>query len=198
MEGDGNCGFYAYLGTKGKLQHSKRVPLGMPSAADYAAQQELRVKCVHWLQNEGSGVTAYQFGSDRLNTALSSWSPAGIESLTSGKNSPSDPMGVYANEAALRAMAALGWQNLVVINSRMGSNIEHPQFRYQPAHRVAVYLPGHRDPKNLLKFKSWACDIVPALLDPKRAKQYTVIVHNGDMPGSVTGHFDATGNGTDT
>ena len=107
-------------------------------------------------------------------------------------------MGGYANEAALRAMAALGWQNLVVINSRMGSNIEHPQFRYQPAHRVAVYLPGHRDPKNLLKFKSWACDIVPALLDPKRAKQYTVIVHNGDMPGSVTAHFDATGHGKDT
>ena len=68
--GDGNCGFYAYLGTRGKLQHSKRVPLGMPSAADYAAQQELRVKCVHWLQNEGSGVTAYQFGSDRPTASI--------------------------------------------------------------------------------------------------------------------------------
>ena len=57
-----------------------------------------------------------------------------------------DGMGVYANEAALRAMAAVAWQNLVVINSRMGSNIEHPHLRNQPADKVSVYLPGHKNP----------------------------------------------------
>ena len=104
---------------------------------------------------KGPGSPRRQFGAEPDDRkATSSWSPARIESLTStGKNSPSDPMGVYANEAALRAMAALGWQHLVVINSRTGSNIENPQFRYQSADRVAVYLPGHRNPKNLLKLK---------------------------------------------
>ena len=144
VEGDGNCGFYSFLPTKDKLEHSKQSFIGRPlPAVDYAAQQALRVKCVHWLQNEGSGVAAYQFGID-ASTATSSWSPVEIERLRLGKNSPRDRMGVYANEAALRAMAAVAWQNLVVINSRMGSNIEHPHLRNQPSDKVAVYLPGHK------------------------------------------------------
>ena len=78
----------------------------------------------------------------------------------------------------------VGWQNLVVFDRCSGSNIQYPEFRNQPADRVSVYLPGHSKVLQIVKFKSWACDIVPALLEPKRAAQYTVIVHNGDMPGS--------------
>ena len=103
-------------------------------------------------------------------------------------------MGVYANEPALRAMAGLAHQNLVVITSNSGSNIEKPEFRHQPFDKVTVYLPGipRKGTATVAKFKSWACDVVPALLDPKRASQYRVIVHNGDKPGSITGHFDST------
>ena len=36
--GDGNCGFYAYLASQGKLEHSQRANIGMPSIADYNAQ----------------------------------------------------------------------------------------------------------------------------------------------------------------
>ena len=170
---------------KGKLEHSKHARIETPTAADYTAQQQLlvREKCVRWLQNEGSGISMYQFGSDR-NAPTSSWSPARIERLLQGKNSPKGAVGVYANEPALRAMAVVGWQNLVVFDRCCGSNIQYPEFRNQPADRVSVYLPGHSKVMQIVKFKSWACDIVPALLEPKRAAQYTVIVHNGDMPGS--------------
>ena len=40
--GDGNCGFYSFLASKGKIEHSKRARLGAPTAADYQAQQQLR------------------------------------------------------------------------------------------------------------------------------------------------------------
>ena len=77
-------------------------------------------------------------------------------------------MGVYANEPALRAMAGLAHQNLVVITSNSGSNIEKPEFRHQPFDKVTVYLPGipRKGTTTVAKFKSWACDVVPALLDP--------------------------------
>ena len=130
-----------------KIEHSKRARLGAPTAADYQAQQQLREKCVKWLQNEGSAVTAYQFVSDK-SLPTSSWSPTRIESLRLGKNSadPSEPMGTYANEPALRAMAATSWQNLVVINSRAGSNMPNNDkaFKGQPPDKVTVYPPGHR------------------------------------------------------
>ena len=91
-------------------------------------------------------------------------------------------MGVYANEPALRAMAGLAHQNLVVITSNSGSNIEKPEFRHEPFDKVMVYLPGipRKGTTTVAKFKSWACDVVPAVLDPKRASQYRVIVHKGD------------------
>ena len=147
-------------------------------------------------KTSGSGVTAYQFNLDK-SKPTSSWSPARIESLKRGKRHAGEPMGVYANpnEPALRAMAAVSWQNLVVINSVAGPNLPDNMqaCKDQPPDRVAVYMPGHQKVAALLKFKSWACDIVPALLDPKRMTQYTIIVHNGDQPGSPTGHFDATG-----
>ena len=103
VQGDGNCGFYEYLASQGKLEHS----IGMPSVADYNAQQQLRAKCVRWLQNEGSGTAAYVFGTEK-NNPLSSWSPANIERLLLGKDGPRERTGVYANEPALRAMAAIG------------------------------------------------------------------------------------------
>ena len=193
VEGDGNCGFYSFLTSKGnKIEHSKQAQLGTPTVADYQAQQQLRAKCVEWLQNAGSGVTAYHFGTENVPT--SSWSPTNIERLRRGKERAGDAMGVYANEPALRAMAATSWQNLVVINSRLGPNLSKDEhaFKGQPPDRVAVYLPGHQRVAALAKMKSWACDIVPALLDPKRMAQYTVIVHNGDRPGSISAHFDAT------
>ena len=124
----------------------------------------------------------------------SSWAPAKISSLKDGKQRPGDRMGTYANEPALRALAGLAHQNLVVINSNGGTNIERPEFKDRPFDKVTVYLPNiPRSGATIAKFKSWACDIVPALLDPKRASQYRVIIHNGDMPGSVSGHFDSTG-----
>ena len=49
-------------------------------------------------------------------------------------------MGVYANEPALRAMAGLAHQNLVVITSNSGSNIEKPEFRHKPFDKVMVYF----------------------------------------------------------
>ena len=106
-------------------------------------------------------------------------------------------MGVYANEPPSfesNAMAGLAHQNLVVINSNSGSNIEDPTFHHQPFDKVTVYLPViPQKGATVSKFKSWACDVVPALLDPKRKSQYKVIIHNGDKPGSLSGHFDSTG-----
>ena len=191
--GDGNCGFYAYLAAEGKLEHSQRARLSTPSAADYVQQQRLRERCVRWLEHDFASASHYLLCTEK-QAESSSWAPANIATLKNGKERPGDPMGVYANEPALRAMAGLAHRNLVVITSNSGSNIEKPEFRHQPFDKVTVYLPGipRKGTATVAKFKSWACDVVPALLDPKRASQYRVIVHNGDKPGSITGHFDST------
>ena len=81
-------------------------------------------------------------------------------------------MGVYANEPALRAMAGLAHQNLVVITSNSGSNIEKPEFCHKPFDKVIVYLVlawhsnARKGTGTVAKIESWACVVVPALLDP--------------------------------
>ena len=62
-----------------------------------------------------------------------------------------------------------------------------------PLDRVLVYPPGATNVRKIAKVRSWANDIVPALLDPKEGTPtYRVILHNGEKPGSASGHFDAT------
>ena len=104
-------------------------------------------------------------------------------------------MGGYANEPALRALAAIANEHLVVIDARTGPNVDRNRGR--PYDRCIVYSPGD-NARVLAKAHSWANDIVPVLVrlqdggklstDPT----YRVIVHNGAPPGSVSGHFSAT------
>ena len=133
----------------------------------------------------------------------SSWSDAAIKNLEGGKQSTSDNMGVYANEAAFRAMAGLRKEPLVVVDSKAGPSLSK-QVRNRPPDQVAVY-ETHAGPEDkrrwfasVMKWMSWANDIAPVLQrrlegnqledDPK----YRVIVHNGEPASSRGGHFDAT------
>lgn len=105
VAGDGNCGFYAFLGCEDAIEHC-RGRTRAPTARDYAAQQNLRKECVKWLQDRPQ-LTAWHAGMDAVSnpSRQSSWSDAAIKNLEGGKQSKSDDTGVYANEAAFRAMA---------------------------------------------------------------------------------------------
>ena len=87
-----------------------------------------------------------------------------------GKQRRGGPMGVYANGAALRAMAAVEQVHLVVISTFTGPSAGkgfkgHGRvIKGRPFDRVAVYPPN--DGRPLRRFKSWANDIVPVLLRP--------------------------------
>ena len=74
-------------------------------------------------------------------------------------------MGVYANEAALRAMAGLRKEPLVVVDSKAGPSLSK-QVRTD---QVAVY-ETHAGPEDkrrwfasVMKWMSWANDIAPVL-----------------------------------
>ena len=104
-------------------------------------------------------------------------------------------MGTYADSAALRAMAAVEKVHLVVITTNTAGTIGRAQ-RGKPFDAVHVYSPTTET--QLYRQRSWAHDVVPALLrraagnakrtDPK----YRVILHNGETSGSASGHFDGT------
>ena len=129
-----------------------------------------------------------------------------IQKQRDGRNSARGAMGVYANVAALRAMAAVEQVHLVVVTTNSGPTVcnpeqlaKHPQLGKpspnQPPDRVAVYPPSG---KYIVHFKSWANDVVPVLLRhasgsaKRRDPQYRVILHNGEPAGSLYGHFDGT------
>ena len=204
VAGDGNCGFYAFLGCEDAIEHC-RGRTRAPTARDYAAQQNLRKECVKWLQDRPQ-LTAWHAGMDAVSNSRrqSSWSDAAIKNLEGGKQSTSDSMGVYANEAALRAMAGLRKEPLVVVDSRAGPSLSR-QVRNRPPDQVAVY-ETHAGPEDkrrwfasVMKWMSWANDIAPVLQrrlegnqledDPK----YRVIVHNGEPASSLGGHFQPIG-----
>ena len=203
VAGDGNCGFYAFLGCEDAIEHC-RGRTRAPTARDYAAQQNLREECVKWLQDRPQ-LTGWHAGMDAVSNSRrqSSWSDAAIKKLEGGKLSTSDNMGVYANEAALRAMAGLRKEPLVVVDSKAGPSLSK-QVRNRPPDQVAVY-ETHAGPEDkprwfasVMRWMSWANDIAPVLQrrlegnqledDPK----YRVIVHNGEPASSLGGHFDAT------
>lgn len=166
--------------------------MGTPSVADHAAQQALRSQCYDWLTHEGSAVAKYMHACDG-HRDTSSWAPSMLKKLKAGKERPGTQMGFYANEAALRAMAALENVHLVVVDAQSGSgkHISNTN-RGRPFDRVTVYEPGTKTDA-LSKQKSWANGIAPALLDPKPDKpKYRIILHNGEKPGSAGGHFDST------
>ena len=191
--GDGNCGFYSVLAATGRIDHCRRKRLGTPSASDYSRQQLLRDNCYKWLTGVGKAVSAFQFEADK-GAVTSSWAPTMLQKIKNGKERANDPMGYYANEPALRAMAALENVHLVVIDTQSGPGRHiSPQDRGHPFDRVHVYIPGATDVARLCKMRSWANDIVPALTDPdEHTPVYLVILHNGEKPGSAAGHFDST------
>ena len=92
-----------------------------------------------------------------------------------GKQRRGGPMGVYANGAALRAMAAVEQVHLVVISTFTGPSAGkgfkgHGRvIKGRPFDRVAVYPPN--DGRPLRRFKSWANDIVPVLLMQARSRR---------------------------
>ena len=102
-------------------------------------------------------------------------------------------MGVYADSAALRAMAAVQQVHLVVVTTNLGPSIGHAR-RGMPYDSVNIYPPS--TDTALVRQRSWAHDVVPVLLRcaEKKAKRtdpsYRVILHNGEPPGD-SGHFDA-------
>eukprot|EP00966_Prymnesium_polylepis_P211612 4900374-Prymnesium_polylepis.2 len=188
--GDGNCGYYAILAAAGKMEHCSRKRLSAPSPADYAAQQTLRKSCHTWLTGDGKEVSAFQLSCDK-DASSSSWAPANLDRITQGRTVPRGPMGSYANEPALRAMAAVEKVHLVVIDTQSGPSIPRAQ-RGAPFDSVLIYQPGLA-PGMLAKQRSWSNDIAPALLDPKEdTPVYRVILHNGEPPHSASGHFEAT------
>ena len=93
-------------------------------------------------------------------------------------------------------MAVVANVHLVVITSNDGPKPPPPAVRGQPYDRVAVYVPSAGT--GLVRYQSWANDIVPVLLRAARGELrrrdpvYRVIVHNGEKAGSAAGHFDAT------
>ena len=124
----------------------------------------------------------------------SSWAPDKLKQIKDGKQRPGAPMGSYANEPALRAMAAVEGVHLVVIDAQCGPG-DHIAKKDcgHPFDRVNVYLPGTDKVQRVCKIKSWANDIVPALTTPVHSgPAYRVILHNGEKPGSLSGHFEAT------
>ena len=104
-------------------------------------------------------------------------------------------MGTYADSAALRAMAAVERVHLVVITTNTAASIGRAQ-RNRPFDAVHVYSSSTET--QLYRTRSWANDIVPALLrrgagNAKRTDpEYRAILHNGEMEGSRSGHFDGT------
>ena len=118
-----------------------------PTARDYAAQQNLREECVKWLQDRPQ-LTGWHAGMDAVSNSRrqSSWSDAAIKNLEGGKQSTSDNMGVYANEAALRAMAGLRKEPLVVVDSRAGPSLSRQVFAIarQTKWRCMKLMQGQR------------------------------------------------------
>ena len=199
VEGDGNCGFYAlHLASGGSLDHcSVERAASTPTADDYVAQQALRAKCHSWLIDQGEAVVASQLQAD-LEQSLtpSRWQSDQIKKILEGKQRRGARMGEYCADPSLRAMAAVLNVHLVVVDSKCGPGVPTDQ-RGKPPDRVAVYLPGS-DPRRVKRARSWANDVAPVLAR-KQAQgslatdpEYRVIIHNGEPPGSRSGHFDGT------
>ena len=194
--GDGNCGFYAFLATAGKIEHCLRQGrMGSPTFADYRAQQALRAQCVEWLMHREALVEWQLNTEDAAARPHSSWQPQNIQRLKRGKERAGDRPGVYANEPALRALAGIANEHLVVIDAHNGPSVDRE--RGQPYDRCFVYSPSDNI-RALAKGLSWANNIVPVLVRLQDGQKlstdptYRVIVHNGEPPGSVHGHFSAT------
>ena len=102
---------------------------------------------------------------------------------------------VYADSAALRAMAAVENVHLVVITTNTGPNVRGLH-RGKPFDAVSVYPPCTETA--LVRQRSWAHHVVPVILRRAAGSSmrtdpvYRVILHNGEKPGSALGHFDGT------
>ena len=114
MCGDGNCGYYACLasGSESVLSHCLRSAVVQlaPSREDYEAQQSLRESCVAWLL---APEQTAMLRTEKYDTAA-------VEKQRKGKRQRGGSMGIYANSAALRAMAAVQQVHLVVISTFTG------------------------------------------------------------------------------
>ena len=128
-----------------------------PSSADYAAQKDLRTRCVKWLTD------AAQAAMLRTHE----YAQTTVKEQGLGKELPNGQMGTYANSAALRAMAAVEDVHLVVVTTFTGPSAGQGFKGYghvmkgRPFDRVAVYPPHNGI--DLCHFKSWANDVVPVL-----------------------------------
>jgi len=199
VEGDGNCGFYAlHLASGGSLDHcSMDRSAGAPTIGDYAAQQVVRAKSHSWLTGPGEALVASQLKADleQRVTPPSRWQSDQIEKILQGKQRCGARMGEYCADPALRAMAAALNVHLVVVDSKCGPGVRKEEHG-KPPDRVAVYYPG--ESTRLKRFRSWANDVAPVLVRKQEQgslaadPEYRVIIHNGEPPGSRSGHFDAT------
>ena len=188
VSGDGNCGYYACLASRSECSMQHCRPGGRttaPTQADYASQQALRNACVAWLQQPAQTpmIEMHERSEDSIAAQLN------------GNMGPPGSMGTYADAAALRAMAAVEKVHLVVITTNTARGIGRGQ-RGKPFDAVHVYSPNTET--QLYRARSWAHDIVPALLRRAEGKakrtdpKYRVILHNGEASGSRAGHFDGT------
>ena len=162
---------------------------GEPTFRDYEKQSKLRRECVSWLlkpeqlpfcEVEGGILVRQQLGGGQV--VPFERDDSSIKQHLQGRMSAHRPLGVYARDALLRAMAAVKQVHLVSIDT---SQLEDA---------CTVYVPG-TSTKICLKL-SWAEELVPKLLRQQRGEvlhreaSYKVILWNGDR--GPAGHFDAT------
>ena len=210
--GDGNCGYYSCLTSCNRKALDHPTSGRNPTIRDYEKQAKLRVACVDWLLKPDQlpfckkecgflvkhetvihectedfcmNGKCYLSGMEvsRACEPLQRDDNA-IKRHLKGKCSPHGPMGVYANGALLRAMAATKQVYLVCIDTSSLCDL------------CTVYPPGHapgEGTKATVRW-SWAEEIVPKVMRQRSGEltgpPLVVIVWNGDTgPG---GHFDAT------
>jgi hypothetical protein len=195
VEGDGNCGYYAFVasGNCDSIQHCMLRMQGRraaPTATDYARQQALRNSCVDWwLKPERAGILKKERSENNWAVNFCISKKVGnelvyphIEKHRLGRNKAMDGMGVYACDPMLRAMAAVEGSNLVIINSAKNCD------------KVYLFPPDSSD--TLAVDRSWAEDIVPYLIRQHAGKlekdeaPLRVVIWNGRT--DAAGHFQAT------
>ena len=184
--GDGNCGIYACLATRNDRSVDHVRTHRQPTARDYEKQQELRDEAADWLLHTDQRQLCLQFGpplakAASYNKNTGKWTELADEAIKKyklGRTQSRGPMGVYATDGLLRAIAEVEGVNIVVIDT---AALQDGNF---------VYCPGKVMPIRM----SWAQEIVPKLERQRMGKNieapYRVIIYNGHL--CSAGHFDAT------
>ena len=218
--GDGNCGYYAAVASLGtldpaalraidlwELQHAQAAAQGrggMPTPDDYRLQEELRRRCVEWLQRAEHahhryvGTSSAPLVPDEQHPGRFKTPPPPVASAMEVHRRN----GTYATMPCLKAMAEVLKATIISIDSSKLYD------------RVPVFVP--EQPTKTCQIRSWRTQLAPQLLarasssssvssaasssegatasPPGRRSQLServiVIVNNGQQ--GAGGHFDAT------